>query len=333
MDITRHGILIEATCVDCTVEVVLNGIPLGLAGLGPQSDFQRPVHEYLVDGANEIGLVIQPGDSPSRWREAATKSKAAWNAQPPDTPLTRAFAGGAPAAAPGPGGSPPVEPPADRDPEWGVEHVVWDVTGLAALPTMRASARLARYPVGAVAGREPADTLLEVNWSAYDEFRTLRQAEQPFPKWVASTGDLGPLFGSPHWNQFRELSLDEPTVESLRAFVLEVRDEIEAGQPEPVLQRSRVKFEEVGHAYGIDPAERADIFRKLLSENAGDEDWLFQTPEPEDWSFRLCAANRLVECIASDWTPLVKGIRVPDKGRFLFPMLIGAIDSGWIIAR
>lgn len=198
---------------------------------------------------------------------------------------------------------------------------------------MRASARLARYPVGAVAGSDPADTLLEVKWSAYQEFRTLRASDQPFPKWVANSGDLGPLFGTPHWNQFRELSLDEPTLDSLRSFVLQVRDEIEAGDPEPVLQRSRAKFQEVSRTYGVDPSERADLFRKILRDNADDEDWLFQTPEPEDWSFRLCAGNRLVECVARDWTPLVKGIRVPGKGRFLFPMFVGAIDSGWIIAR
>ncbi len=333
MDITRYGILVEATCVDCTVEVVLNGIPLGLAGLGVHTEFQCPVHEYLVDGVNELGLVIQPGDSPSQWRAPASKSKPAWNAQPPDSPLTRAFTGGAPPSAPGAGGPPPVEPPADRDPDWGLEHVVWDVTGLAALPTMSASARLARYPVGAVAGTDPADTILEVSWSAYGEFRSLREAEQPFPKWVANSGDLGPLFGFPHWHHFRELTLDEPTLASLRAFVLEVRDEIEAGEAEPVLKRSRAKFQEVSRAYGVDPSERSDIFRKLLSENSGDEDWLFQTPEAEDWSFRLCASNRLVECLARDWTPLVKGIRVPGKGRFMFPMLVGAIDSGWIIAR
>lgn len=333
MDITRHGILVEATCADCTVEVVLNGVPLGLAGLGAHTEFQCPVHEYLVDGVNELGLVIQPGDSPAHWRAASSKSKPAWNAQPADSPLTRAFHGGAPPSPPGPDGAPPVDPPVDRDPDWGLEHVVWDVTGLAALPTMSASARLARYPVGAVAGRDPAETLLEVSWGAYGEFRSLRQEEQPFPKWVSSAGDLGPLFGSPHWHAFRELTLDEPTLASLRAFVLQVRDEIEAGEAEPVLRRSRAKYQEVGRAYGLDPSERADMFRKLLGDNAGAKDWLFQTPEADEWSFRLCASKRLVECIARDWTPLVKGVRVPGKGCFMFPMLIGAIDTDWIIAR
>ena len=59
----------------------------------------------------------------------------------------------------------------------------------------------------------------------------------------------------------------------------------------------------------------------------------FQTPEADEWSFRLCASKRLVECIARDWTPLVKAVRVPGKGCFMFPMLVGAIDTDWIIAR
>jgi hypothetical protein len=40
-----------------------------------------------------------------------------------------------------------------------------------------------------------------------------------------------------------------------------------------------------------------------------------------------------VECIAKDWTPLIKGIRVPGKGRFLYPMLVGGSGDNWTIAR
>lgn len=324
MDINRFGILVEAECVDCTAEVVVNGIPLGLAGLGPEARFECPVHEYLVEGVNEIGLVIQPGNSPAEWRSPTAKSKPAWHAQPKETPLSRSFAGGAAPPTPPTNGSAPVEPPDDKDPDWGLEHVVlWDVEGLAALPSMRAQARLARYPVGAVAGKGQGETILEVSWNAHREFRTLRQEEQPFPKWVPGSGDLGPMFGPLHWQKFSPLTLDPETIASLKKFALQIRDEIETGQPEGILAISREKYTEVARAYGLDKNERAGVFRNVLKDHSSDEDGLFQTPETDEWSFRLCADGRLVECIAKDWTPLIEGIRVPGKGRFLYPMLVG----------
>lgn len=43
----------------CSAEVLINDIPLGRA-FAPAGALCLPVHEYLVEGANEISLVIQP---------------------------------------------------------------------------------------------------------------------------------------------------------------------------------------------------------------------------------------------------------------------------------
>jgi len=93
------------------------------------------------------------------------------------------------------------------------------------------------------------------------------------------------------------------------------------------------KYVEVARAYGLDPEVRAGIFHRVLQENSTDEDWLFETPEDDEWSFRLCAGDRVVECLARDWTPLIKGIRVPGKGRFLYPMFVGREKGQWVIVR
>ncbi len=333
MDISRYGLVVEAETEDCTAEVVINGFPVGLAGLGLQPAFQCPIHEYLLDGENQLGLLINPGDSPANWRRATERPKSAWHAQPPETPLSRAFSGkGAPPGPPA-DGSDPVEPPKDEDPDWGLEHVVWKVTGLAALPSMTAKAAIMRYPMDAVVGDGSGIPLVQVSWRAYDEFRTLREEPQPFPKWVSGQQDLGPMFGPPHWQQLETLTLDEPTVASLKEFVLKIRDHIEAGRAAPVLDLSKAKFVEVARAYGLDREERAGMFESILTDNCTDEDWLFETPEDDEWSFRLCGGDRLVECIARNWTPLVKGLRIPGKGRFLYPMFVGRQKGDWIIAR
>ncbi|MEQ8766037.1 MAG: hypothetical protein RL885_19120, partial [Planctomycetota bacterium] len=264
MDISQHGLVIEAEAEDCTVEVVLNGIPLGLAGLGEQPKFHCPIHEYLLDGPNELGLLINPGDSPANWRRPSRKRRPAWYAQPPESPLSRSFSGkGAPPGPPA-DGSDPVEPPADEDPDWGLEHVVWSVRGLAALPSMNARAAIMKYPVDAVVGDGSGVPLVKLHWRAYDEFRSLREEEQPFPKWVSRSEDLGPMFGPVHWTTLDPITLDEETVQSLKDFVLKIRDHIEKGEAAPVLDLSKEKYLEVAKAYGLDREERAAMFEVLL---------------------------------------------------------------------
>ena len=43
----------------CSAEALINDIPLGRVGLGG-GGLSLPVHEYLLDGANEVSLVINP---------------------------------------------------------------------------------------------------------------------------------------------------------------------------------------------------------------------------------------------------------------------------------
>ena len=73
MDVRTHGIVVEADVLDCAVELYVNDIPVELCGIGASRRTAIPIHEFLVDGQNELALLINPGDSPqtatdySRW--------------------------------------------------------------------------------------------------------------------------------------------------------------------------------------------------------------------------------------------------------------------------
>ncbi len=80
---------------------------------------------------------------------------------------------------------------------------------------------------------------------------------------------------------------------------------------------------------------RKELFQRLLDQESGEEYWVFETPEDEDFDLRLCANNRLIECISKDWQSPVRGIPDPEKGRFVFPMIIGKLEDhdGFLIMR
>ena len=42
MDFKTHGIVLEAEATDCVIEIYLNGIPVGLCGIGGNRSLNRP---------------------------------------------------------------------------------------------------------------------------------------------------------------------------------------------------------------------------------------------------------------------------------------------------
>lgn len=57
--------VLEARADGCDVEVYLNGIPVTLRGPSHGRAFGAPVNHLVVDGVNELALVIDPGPRPS----------------------------------------------------------------------------------------------------------------------------------------------------------------------------------------------------------------------------------------------------------------------------
>ena len=83
------------------------------------------------------------------------------------------------------------------------------------------------------------------------------------------------------------------------------------------------------------PAESCeDPFRRLLREESAKDYWIFETPEEdEDFSFRLVAEGKCVECLGPDWQPIIRGVPDPEEGRFMYPMFLGKIKGEWTIIR
>ena len=60
-------IYVEVKKQNCEVELYVNGIPMSRSSTDQPSS-SIPVHQYLIDGANEIEIVINPGPTPLQAR-------------------------------------------------------------------------------------------------------------------------------------------------------------------------------------------------------------------------------------------------------------------------
>lgn len=62
-------IYVEVNKQNCDVELYVNGIPMRRSSIN-QAVASIPAHQYLVDGVNEIELVVNPGPTPTQARTA-----------------------------------------------------------------------------------------------------------------------------------------------------------------------------------------------------------------------------------------------------------------------
>lgn len=370
LDPKQHGIIIEAETRKCTVEIYLNKIPVGLCGIGTSRKLTRPVHEFLIDGENELAVLINPGDNPSTAQQPSDGPRPAETAQPPSTPLLDSYMGKEeeePSDAEKEifadiqeddesdteqprgarrrvreGHSEPSELKGltDRDFRHESEAAVpggdepgSPRQGLAVDPEAVCMVRLSRYKVGAMATDGSGEPQIQLAWRARDEQNKLSAARVPFPRWIRGSKNLGKMFGPWHWQDGPRLKLDDTTSGEAMDVVLRIREALEDGNADPILGASRERFKEVAGAYGISEKERADMLRELLAKQRDKPEWLFETPEDESYDFRLVADGHMIECLGPDWRPIIRQVPGSDDGRFLYPMLLGRKKGTWFIMR
>jgi len=339
MNPQTHGIVVEAEVHNCAVELYINDIPAGLCGIGISQKATIPINEYLIDGTNTLSVLINPGDTPDTVLLPSHESKAAYGAQPPDSPLMDIYLeketeekkdeSGESSDA-NVSGSPAPQPGRRK---WTMADVNYDVEGLAALPNSRLSAKVCQYPVGVPVGESKGEVLMSLSWNTEDVFEELRKEEKPFPRWTKIERDLGPMFGPMHWQKASSLKLDEKTIEQVKELMLQIQEWIEEGEADPIIAMSVERFKEVAAAYALPAEERKNMFHRLLREESVKDYWIFETPEDEDFSFRLVAGGKMIECLGKDWQPIIRGVPDPEEGRFMYPMMIGKLKGDWLIMR
>jgi hypothetical protein len=370
LDLEEHGIIVEAETKSCAVEIYINDIPVGLCGLGPTRKFTRPVHEYLIDGENELAVLINPGDSPSAAKKPSEGPRPAEGAQPPSSPLLDSFLGKEdepgddekevfsdikeededeaagkkePARGTvreGPSAPSELKGLTDRDFRHSSEAAVEGGDdpgsprqGLEPDDEAVCIVRLSRYKVGAMAMDGTGEPIIQLAWRASDEQGRLSRASIPFPRWVRGKKNLRVMFGPLHWQDGPKLRLDDTTSGEAMDIVEQIKTALEDGDADPILGASRDRFIEVARAYDLSVREREDMLRRLLEMQRDKPEWLFETPEDEDIDLRLVADGRMIECLGPDWQPIIRQVPGSEDGRFMYPMFIGRKDKKWVIMR
>lgn len=269
----KNFYVLECEVENCDAEFYFNDIPIIRRGTDHGRFYKGQSNQYVVDGLNEIAMIINPGPTPKEAIPGENKKR------------KRSVAQGA-----------------------------------------SARAKLALYPFGAVAGGPDGKELMSIQWKAPEQ-----EQLQFFPRAVSTQADLGPVFGKWEWEDLPRIELNDTDLEEIKAFLEVLHQSLAAGDPEFFIEFSDMRLKGTEQAYLLPPGDRANLIRQVTQMDAAESWWGMQPLDPENFDFRLCAQDRLVECIAKDWQPVLKENPDDQDGVGTYYMLLGKVFGEWHI--
>jgi hypothetical protein len=189
-----------------------------------------------------------------------------------------------------------------------------------------ASLRLLLPRVGSAADPASARTLAQLDWAlpadqVYDAPATLRQAVDlkiVFPRW--------------RWLDAPVIA-DSPTLKAdVAAYLLDIAVGLAKGNPEPLIQASRLRLEEFALAYQRNLTDDVARLRSHLQQLHAAQPLKPALPTAAKLLLRPVAGGRLLECLAPDGTALLRSA-VAGGGHISWPLRLAAVDGRFYVLR
>jgi hypothetical protein len=189
-----------------------------------------------------------------------------------------------------------------------------------------ASLRLLLPRVAGVAHPANARTLAQIDWAPAAD--VVYEA----PTSLRKTVDL-PI-AMPRWRW-----LDAPVIadtstlkKEVSAYLLEIALGLARGNPEPLIQASRLRLEELSQAYQRNlPDDVARLRQQVLQLHAA-QGLKPALPSPPKLLLRPVAGGRLLDCLALDGSPWLQSA-VAGGGNVAWPLRLAAVDGKFYVLR
>jgi hypothetical protein len=189
-----------------------------------------------------------------------------------------------------------------------------------------ASLRLLLPRVGQAAHPASARTLAQVDWAPpADEvceapLSLRRTVELPiaFPRW--------------RWLDAPVIAESPGLKADVAAYLLGVAVGLSRGDPEPLVQAARLRFEELAQAYQRNVADEVGRFRVHVQQLHAAAPLKPALPAASKMLLRPVAGGRLLECLAPDGGPLLRS-KVAGGGTAGWPLRLASVDGRFYVVR
>ncbi|MFK7985131.1 MAG: hypothetical protein AB8I08_03795 [Sandaracinaceae bacterium] len=289
-------------------ELLLNGAPMVAFVPDYQAVLVRPVSEWVLQGENVLSVRVDGGalcEPHNEERERRERRAAGEEVEEPQELVA------------------PDEDLSDNT----AEH---DLDG----PVLRVA--LCEGIVGEMV--EPGDEreLFVLDWEPPPVPRTEEEGNPlVFPHTVSERGSLNHPWGTWAWESAEafDLEQDPGTLVDILDFLRGIHDALSANQVQPLIDASRVNYQEVGPCYEIDPADATDRMKQGWPKISEPDDFALATFDETDLDLRPCCGGRLLEARSFGGKPFLRQAEAIDGVTWSMPLFIGKVDGALAVVR
>ena len=189
-----------------------------------------------------------------------------------------------------------------------------------------ASLRLLLPRTGSVAHPASARTLAQIEWAPAADvlvdvplnLRDKVELNIAFPRW--------------RWLDAPVIADGPSLARDITAYVLDIAVGLTQGNPEPLIQASRLRLEELALAYQTSLADDVARLRAHIVQLHAAQALKPVLPSAETLLLRRVADGRLIDCLAADGTPFLQS-PVVGGGRATWPLRLAAVDGRFYALR
>lgn len=180
--------------------------------------------------------------------------------------------------------------------------------------------------VGAVAHPASARTLASLDWApALDEV-------YQSPTRLQTQVDLPITFARWRWLDAPVIAVTDALKEQLAGYLLNIALGLAKGNPEPLIQASRLRLEELAQAYQRNLSDDVQRLRTHLLQLHAVQALKPALPCAAKLLLRPVAGGRLLECLALDGQPLLRSA-CAGGGHIMWPLRVSAIAGEFYVLR
>lgn len=189
-----------------------------------------------------------------------------------------------------------------------------------------ASLRLLLPRDGGAASPASARTLAQIDWAPPEG----QVDELPLP--LAQRVELPISF--PRWRWLDAPVVEDPAAlkKELARWLLDIALGLAKGNPEPLVQASRLKLEDLATAYQRNLADDVGRLRLHIQQLHAAAPLKPVLPAAPKLLLRPVAEGRLLECLAGDGTPILQS-PVAGGGRAFWPLRVAVVDGRFYALR
>ncbi len=189
-----------------------------------------------------------------------------------------------------------------------------------------ASLRLLLPRVAGVAHPSSARCLAQLDWAP--------PADEVYDSPASQHKSVELPIAFPRWRWLdAPLIADAPTLKKdIAAFLLEIALGLARGNPEPLVQASRLRLEELALAYQRNLADDVARLRQQVQQLHAAQPLKPALPAAGKLLLRPVAGGRLVECLAPDGSALLQSA-VAGGGSVSWPLRLAAVEGRFYVLR